>query len=275
MHTILFMIDGKKKIIMDWTTSRVKYDLFLTHHYTYLLTPWSRVLLEKPPGWAANQEIPRILWNPKVHYCTHKRPPTVPILSQLHPVPPPLPTSWRSILILSSHLHLGLPNGLLPSGFPTKILWTTLPSSIRATCPDHLILLDFITRTILGEQYRSLSYSLCNFLHSPVTSSLLRPNILNTLFSNTLSLCSSPIDVQYFKRKLKRTGDVLRNTFSHFAYVTVSKIRFTSAKIFICHTLLKRYFTKFLSNFVLFSLIQFPFLIVKAGGMSGSFTPFA
>jgi hypothetical protein len=33
---------------------------------------------------------------------------------------------------------------------------------------------------------------LCNFLHSPVTSSLLGPNILlRTLFSNTLSLCSS------------------------------------------------------------------------------------
>ena len=54
---------------------------------TYLLTPRSRVLLEKLIGFAANQEIPRIFWNPKVHYRTHKRPPPVPILSQLHPVP--------------------------------------------------------------------------------------------------------------------------------------------------------------------------------------------
>ena len=61
----------------------------LTYLLTYLLTPWSRVLLEKPTGFAANQEIPRILWNPKVHYLTHKRPPPVPILSQLHPVPTP------------------------------------------------------------------------------------------------------------------------------------------------------------------------------------------
>ena len=42
-----------------------------------------------------------------------------------------------------------------------------LSSPICATCPAHLILLDFITRTILGEEYRSLSSSLCNLLHSP------------------------------------------------------------------------------------------------------------
>ena len=42
-----------------------------------LLTPWSRVLLENLTGFAANQEILRNLWNPKVHYRTHKRPPPV------------------------------------------------------------------------------------------------------------------------------------------------------------------------------------------------------
>jgi hypothetical protein len=42
--------------------------------------------------------------------------------------------------------------------------------------PTHLILLDFITSTILLEEYRTLSSSLCSFLHSPVTSSLLGPN---------------------------------------------------------------------------------------------------
>ena len=159
---------------------------------TYLLTPWSRVLLEELTGFAANQEIPRILWNPKVHYRSHKRPPPVPIPSQLHPVPTTLSHFLKIHLILSSHLRLGLPNDLFPSGFPTTTLCTPLPSSIRATWPAHLILLGFITRTIYVEQYRELSPSLRNFLHFPVTPSLLGANILlNTLFSNTLSLCSS------------------------------------------------------------------------------------
>ena len=141
---------------------------------------------------SASQEIPHISRNPKVHYRVHKGPPPVSILSQLDPVHAPHPTSLRSILILSSHLGLGLPSGLFPSGFSTKTPYTPLTTPIRATCPAHLALLDLITRTILGEQHRSLSSSLCSFLHSPVTSFLLGSNILlNTLFSNTLNLCSS------------------------------------------------------------------------------------
>jgi hypothetical protein len=49
-----------------------------------------------------------------------------------------------------------------------------------------------ITQTIFGEEYKSLSSLLCNFLHLPATSSLLGPNILlSTLFRNTHSPRSS------------------------------------------------------------------------------------
>ena len=154
--------------------------------------------MEQSPSWAANrftasQEIFRILWNPKVHYCIHKCRPPVHILKQIDPVHTLNPTYWRSISILSSHLSLGLPSGLFPLRFSHQNPVYTSPLRIDTTCPTHLILFELITRTILGEEYRPLSSSLCSFLHSPVISSLLGPNILlNTLFSNTLSVRSSP-----------------------------------------------------------------------------------
>ena len=66
----------------------------------------------------------------------------------------------------------------LTVGFPHQTLYTPLPLPIRATCSAHLILLDWITRTTLGEEYISLGSSLCIFLHSPLTSPPLGTNIL-------------------------------------------------------------------------------------------------
>ena len=130
------------------------------------------------PSWeanwfAANQEIPRISRNPKVHYRTHKRRPPVSNLGQPNPVH--IPTS-HLLEIHPNIIHLSMPRSpqWFPSlRFPQQDPIHSLSSPIRATCPAHLILLDFIIRTILGGQYKSFSSSLCNLLHSPVTSSLL------------------------------------------------------------------------------------------------------
>jgi len=149
---------------------------------TYLLTYWLTFCMKQSPSWepngfSASQEISHILWIPKVHYRIYNSPPLVCILSHINPVHAPHPYPEK-ILILSSHICLGVPIVLFPSGFATKILYTPPFTPILATCPAYLILLDLFTRIIFAEEYRSFSSSLCSFLHSLITLSHLEPNTL-------------------------------------------------------------------------------------------------
>ena len=143
--------------------------------HLYLLTPWSRVLLEKVTGSQLVKKFTAFhgTWRFITEF-TSARHQSLSWASSIQSIPPH-PTSWISILILFSHLRLGFPSGLFPSGFPTKTLYMPLPSLIQATCLAHLILLDFITCTTLGEQYRSLSSSLSSFLHSTPQGGQLYP----------------------------------------------------------------------------------------------------
>ena len=176
----------------------------------YLLTAWCRVLLEKLTGLQVVKKFPAFHGTRRfITALTRVRHLSLSWASPIQSIYPH-PTSWRSILILSTHLSLGLPNGLFPSVFTTKTLYNPLYSPIRATSPAHLILLDFITRTILGEQYKSFSSWLCKLLHSPVTSSLLGPNIpLNTMFSDTLGFLSSRNVNDQVSHPYKTTGKIV------------------------------------------------------------------
>jgi len=90
--------------------------------------------MEKNPSSEANshsacQEIPCLLWNLEVHYRVHNSPPLVPIMCQMYPVHTSHHISLKPILtILSSYLFFGLPSGITPSEFLTKILYAFLIS---------------------------------------------------------------------------------------------------------------------------------------------------
>ena len=115
---------------------------------TYLLTPWCRVLLEKLTGLQLVKKFPAF-------HGTRRFITALTIVRQLSlswasPIQSiyPHPISWRSILILSTHLGLGLPSGLFPFGFPTKTLYT--PSSHPYAPHSLLLLLLLITAVQLS-----------------------------------------------------------------------------------------------------------------------------
>jgi len=120
---------------------------------------------------SASQEVPRILWNPKVHCHIHKSPLPLSLLSHINPVHALHLTSVRSILLFF-HIRLGLQSGLFPSGYPTKTLYTSLLSLNTCYMPRQSHYSRFDHPNNIWVEYRSLISSLFSLLHSPITSIL-------------------------------------------------------------------------------------------------------
>jgi len=96
-------------------------------HPHYLLTPWCRVLLEKLTGLQLVKKFPAFHGTRRfITALTSVRHLSLPWARPIQSIYPH-PTFWRSILIISTHLRLGLPSGLFPSGFPSKTLYTPSP----------------------------------------------------------------------------------------------------------------------------------------------------
>src|SRR5215475_13412528 len=115
-------------------------ELCVEMYITYVRTPWSRVLLEKLTSnlCSYSRNSPH-LWNPKVPHRTHKCPPPVPILSQLHTVP------TTPSYFLKIHLNIILPSTSwspqwslslrLPHQHP--VYTSILPHTRHMPCPSH------------------------------------------------------------------------------------------------------------------------------------------
>ena len=154
---------------------------------TALLTPWCRVLLENLTGFQLVKKFPAF----------HGTRRFITALTSVHHLPlswaSPIqsiythPTSWRSVLILSAHLCLGLPSGLLPSGFPTKTLYTPSPHLYA----PHAQPISFFS-ILSPAQYwvRSTDHLPPRYAISSIPP-LPRPYYVQILSSNTLSFLSS------------------------------------------------------------------------------------
>jgi len=108
---------------------------------TYLLTPRCRVLLEQLTGLQPVKKFPAFHGTRRfIAALTSVRHLSLSWASPIQSIYPH-PTSCRSILILSTRLHLGLPSGLLPSSFPTKTLYIltfTNTNNCSVLCHIHI-----------------------------------------------------------------------------------------------------------------------------------------
>ena len=123
------------------------------------LIPWCRVLLEKLTGLQLVKKF--LAFHGTRRFITALTSLRHLSLSCASPIQSiyPNPTSWISILILFTHLRLGLPSGFVPSGFLTKTLYAPSPHPYAPHAQP-------LINTYTFELYlQHLIWLLCEFYH--------------------------------------------------------------------------------------------------------------
>jgi hypothetical protein len=102
---------------------RLRWRQFRDQVHGCVHTPWCKMVFQKADSHSACQTIACFIYGTRrfITMFTKARHWTLSWASRIQ-FAPSIPLSLRSILMLSSHLRLGLLSGLFPSGLPTETL---------------------------------------------------------------------------------------------------------------------------------------------------------
>jgi len=173
-RTVAKKKNGRKmNIIISWKSLRSQWFAFhspfkVDVSNTFFITPWCRVLLEKLTGLQLVKKFPAFCGTRRlITALTSVRHLSLSWASPIQSIYPH-PTSWRSILILSTHLRLGLPITYLLTPWCRVLLEKLIGFQLVKKFPTFHGTRRFIT-ALTSVRHLSLSWA------SPIQSIYLHP----------------------------------------------------------------------------------------------------